>query len=140
MYAQSVEIAYAASVVLGETRREMQAGIPTTLFVLITEKCGQALDPIATGFTTAEELQAMKVAIKTAEDYTRAIAAANAAIPSLETAIKEREDAVKGEMAVLKKQFPQFSCMLDQLEKKSAGAFTPQTYLDRDILSFKADL
>jgi hypothetical protein len=150
MYAEWVEIAYAVSVVLGEANRDAQTGIPPTLFGFIQEKCNAALAPIATGYTTLEDLQSMKAALKTAEDYSRSIRT-DAVIPSLETAIAEREKALKKTLANEKvrtdllKCFPQFEYAFDQSKdnkdnKDEPEPLTPRVYFDRDASSLKADL
>lgn len=141
MYAQWVEIAYAVSVVLGEATGTLQTGVPPTLFRFIQDKCNEAMAPIATGFTTPEDLQSMKTAVKAAEDYTRSIKT-NAVIPSLETAIAEREKTLTAGtvLADLQKRFPQFRCTLDQVKVSSTMPLGPRVYFDRDAFSLKANL
>jgi hypothetical protein len=141
MYAQWVEIAYAVSVVLGEANRALQTGIPPTLFSFIQGKCNEALAPIATGFTTAEDLQCMKTALKTAEDYTRSIRT-TAVIPSLETAIAGREKKLADDtvLADLQEHFPQFRHTLQQVKTSSKSPLDPGVYFDRDAFSLKANL
>lgn len=141
MYAQWVEIAYRTSVVIGDAKVAMRTGIPPSLFCFLEERCCEALAPIATGFTSADELQGMKTSLRTAEEAFKAFAA-KTAIPALEAVIREREKNLGDVLIDLKSNFPEFCCTLDDVasSKTDDTAILPKTYFDRDTLSFKADL
>ena len=134
-----LEITYGVSLVLNDANKLVQTGIPPTVLQWIGEKCNEALQPIETGFTKPEELQNMKLALKTAQDYVQALKTA-APIKDLDDAIKEREASIQPALDQLRQGFPVFVGLLNQVAAAIGKAPSPATYLDRDTFSLKAEL
>jgi hypothetical protein len=139
MFSDWVDIAYGVSLVLEDTNKLIQRGIPPTMRRLIQEQCDLALRPIVTGFTKPEELEAMHADLKAAQDYVQALSA-GLAIADLDKIIKDRENALQPEINVLIQAFPSFAGLLTQLAARIAQPITPAAYLDRDTFSLKAEL
>jgi hypothetical protein len=139
MYSAWIDIAYAASLVQAGTQNMLQQGrMPPTALDFIEQKLDDALEPIQTGNTTAEELQNMNAALKSAQATLQAIIAGTS-LPNLETVIQTREAKVQAASAALQAAFPGFAALWTQI---AAAVATPKPgeYLDRDMFSLKGDL
>lgn len=142
MYGQWVEVAYAVGEVLDQVSPLLQNGrMPPSMLELVEQKCQEALQPIESGMTNADELQGMKTALKTAQDLITAVRT-SAPIPALDAIIQEREKRLQaaGVMGSLNTGFPQFAGLLTQVTANLGATLSPAVYVDRDMLSRKAEL
>ncbi|MBY0375138.1 MAG: hypothetical protein K2Q23_14165, partial [Bryobacteraceae bacterium] len=135
-----IEVAYSASLVRQQVENVAQMGIPPSLLALIEERCEEALQPIATGFTKPEEVQAMVTGVNWASTTLDAFTEGKP-IPELEAIIQERETRLGPALPELKTtNFPEFAALFTQLEGLKARTLTPALYMDRDTFSLKAEL
>lgn len=136
------DCAYAVSLAVQETRQQISRGLPPTVLRWIEEKSNQAIEPIGTGFTSPDELQAMRAAAKSVADLLAA-AAHGSPIPDLEKAIAERESRVSDTEKEnrLKDCLPkEFATLIQQVAAFAGTPIKPEMYFDRDTLSWKVDL
>lgn len=135
-----VDCAYSVAGILGESRRMLQSDMPPTLMHLIEDACDHALCPFLSGFTKPEELEAMKNAVKKAQNYLDA-AVAGSPIPDLEDIVKTREsrigDPVLGQ---LRTDYPAHNGLFNQVDAVMKLPLSPSIYRERDTFSLKADL
>jgi hypothetical protein len=142
MIAEWVNIAYAVGCALDDARELLQSGnMPPSVLELIERECQEALKPIETGRTNADELQGMRTSLKAAQDLIASIRA-HEPIAVLDSIIQEREKRLQTNNALttLMAAFPSFTGLLTQVQTNLAVAPSAASYVDRDLLSLKAEL
>ncbi len=137
MYEHWLNIAYEVSTVLRDTSEELQRGLPPTMLDSIRKSCEIALTPMATGFTTDEELQQMKTALAAAQAMLNSYLQATE-LPELAKLIKTREDSIMDKISALKAAFPEFTSALDVWSGRLKEPIGPTNYQYRDISSLRA--
>jgi hypothetical protein len=139
MYEKWLNIAYDVSIVLRDTHRELQNGLPPTMLDSIRDSCNMALAPIATGFTNDAELQEMSIGLKAAQDMLRNFQESTE-LPDLAKEITARENRIKDSIPDLKSMFPEFAAALDRWSQRLTQALSPDSYQYRDISSLRAEV
>jgi hypothetical protein len=137
MVQQWVEIAYQAGVVKHRAG-ESSERIPSTVYRWIHDKCAAALTPIESGFTTSDELAAMKANLKTAESYLD-VSLDRLPNTALEKEIREREARLAPLLPALTTTYPRLAGLVKQVPDKETP-LTPMEYIYRDNASLKVDL
>jgi hypothetical protein len=140
-----VDVAYSASIVLHYTDQYMQL-IPHTVLLWLQERCIQALKPIASGFTTDEEIVAMQAHINVAQNYLK-MTVDRAQNGDLAKEITDRESRLKEgsppALDVLRGKYPEYKDFLNQVQAAigpDGAQLSPVNYSDRDVCSLKVDL
>src|ERR1039457_2116474 len=128
MFSQWVNTAYGVGSALDQVSPLLQNG-------------QAARQPIESGMTNADELQGMKTAFKTAQDLIAAVRT-SVPIPTLDGKIQEREKRLQaaGVMDALCARFPEFAGLLTQVAANLGAALSAAVYVDRDMLSQKAEM
>ena len=142
MFSQWVNTAYGVGSALDQVSPLLQNGrMPPTVLDLVEQSCQAALQPIESGMTNADELQGMKTAFKTAQDLIAAVRT-SVPIPTLDGKIQEREKRLQaaGVMDALFARFPEFAGLLTQVAANLGAALSAAVYVDRDMLSQKAEM
>lgn len=142
MFSQWVNTAYGVGSALDQVSPLLQNGrMPPTVLDLVEQSCQAALQPIESGMTNADELQGMKTALKTAQDLIAAVRT-SVPIPTLDGKIQEREKRLQaaGVMDALFARFPEFAGLLTQVAANLGAALSAAVYVDRDMLSQKAEM
>jgi hypothetical protein len=142
MFSQWVNTAYGVGSALDQVSPLLQNGrMPPTVLDLVEQSCQAALQPIESGMTNADELQGMKTALKTAQDLIAAVRT-SVPIPTLDGKIQEREKRLQaaGAMNALIVRFPEFAGLLTQVAANLGAPLSPTAYVDRDMLSQKAEM
>src|ERR1022692_518867 len=142
MFSQWVNTAYGVGSALDQVSPLLQNGrMPPTVLDLVEQSCQAALQPIESGMTNADELQGMKTAFKTAQDLIAAVRT-GVPIPTLDGKIQEREKRLQaaGVMDALFARFPEFAGLLTQVAANLGAALSAAVYVDRDMLSQKAEM
>ncbi|HYR41566.1 MAG TPA: hypothetical protein VER98_00965 [Terriglobia bacterium] len=134
-----VDCAYRVGLVLQELRDQLSQGVPPTTTAAIETHCRAALEPMETGFTTAEEIVGMRAACAAAVGLMEAVVNEKP-IPELEATIKERENRLRTDKDVLTKCFGDCASLVEQVTVDPAPPLTPDNYLDRDAASLKLEL
>ena len=126
MYEHWLTIAYEVSTVLRETSEELQRGLPPTMLDSIRKSCEIALTPIATGFTTDEELQQMKTALACAAQAMLNSYLQATELPELAKKIVAREAPIQASIPALKAAFPEFTSALDVWNSRLEERYRPR--------------
>jgi hypothetical protein len=140
MIQQWVEIVYNTSV-LTHDMAEGAATIPPTVRAHISESCRKALSPMESGFTSNDELTAMKASLADAQQLLDTTLA-GAGNPDLEKEIKAREGELttQDRTGLADRHAEIFGPLIrranDMAEK---NVIPPDTYVDRDIVSLKME-
>jgi len=134
MFQQWVEIAYGVSVVLHRASQNDNL-IPPTAYHCIEEKCAHALTPIESGFTTTDEIVAMKVNLKAAQDCLD-MSLDSSPNPDLEKKITDREADLRLHLTGLTVAYPAFAPLIARVPP-APQPLKPADYMDRDTISLK---
>jgi hypothetical protein len=140
MIQQWVEIVYNTSVLTHDTA-EGAAIIPPTVRAHISENCRKALSPMESGFTTNEELTAMKASLADARRLLDTTLA-GAGNPDLEKEIKAREGELTAQdrTDLANRHGAIFGPLIARAQAIAAqNLIPPDTYVERDIVSLKME-
>jgi hypothetical protein len=140
MIQQWVEIVYNTAV-LTHDMAEGEEMIPPTVRKHISENCRKALSPMESGFTSNDELTAMKASLTDARQLLDTTLA-GAGNPDLEKEIKARESELitQDRTDLAKRHGMIFGPLIARAQAMAAqNVIPPDTYVERDIVSLKME-